>query len=199
MGVSPSDADLLLDLRALNPADGITLTGNVLTLISRIPLLEQWRSLALAATGFPANLTGLPPAGLSLIARLEWVLWRNVVSRARRLRLPAFADYGIAHVEPSEVDPRIMRPSASIRYTVDEAWLILKGRNLRDHGYGQFHDVCRHLIQRPEYAGPDFSSGDRYIERCANDRTGTGNLTTWRRVGTSHHIAFVVSQLATVA
>jgi len=197
--VSPSDADLILDLRALSGTEGGTLMAAVPALIRNVPRLNEWRAFALAATAFPENLAGLPPSELSSLPRLEWVLWRNLVSRSRTLRLPAFSDYGIAHVQPSEVDPRVMRPSASIRYTTDETWLILKGRNLRDHGYPQFHDVSRFLVRRPEYNGPEFSWGDQYVDDCANERVGTGNLTTWRKVGTSHHLAFVLSQLASVA
>ena len=42
-----------------------------------------------------------------------------------------FGDYAIAHPIPTELDPRTMRMSASIRYTTSDEWLILKGRNVR--------------------------------------------------------------------
>ena len=111
--------------------------------------------------------------------------------------MPTYGDYAISHPEPAEVDPRIMRPSASIRYTHDDEWLVIKARNLRDHGYEQFHEVCGDLVRRAEYAGQQFSWGDGYIFDCAAKRVGTGNLTTWRKVGTSHHLAMVAHQLAT--
>jgi hypothetical protein len=198
LGVSSSATDLILDLRALGPTEGSSFAAAVPAFIRSIPRLADWRSFTLAATAFPENLIGLPPLEVSRIDRLEWILWRHLISRVGRLRLPAFGDYGIAHVQPSEVDPRLMRPSASIRYTTEDAWLILKGRNLRDHGYEQFHEVCRFLVRQPEFAGPEFSWGDRYIDGCANELVGTGNLTTWRKVGTSHHIATVTRQLANV-
>lgn len=142
---------------------------------------------------------GLPPSDSSWIPRQEWTLWLDVVQSADVLaRIPAFGDYAISHTEPPEVDPRIMRPSASIRYTCESAWLVLKGRNVRDHGYEQFHDMCRDLVQRTEYSGRQFSWGDEYIDECAARRVSKGSLTTWRNVGTSHHLAFVVRQLATV-
>ena len=200
LGVSAVDTDLILDLRALNSAEIATLVTTVPAFIRSVPLIKRWRSFAMTATGFPENLIGLTPSAPSSIPRLEWTLWRSVIAGGRTLpRLPVFGDYAIAHPQPSEVDPRIMRPSASIRYTTSNTWLILKGRNLRDYGYEEFHEVCRQLIRRPEYSGPEFSWGDRYIQDCAHRRTGTGNLTTWRKVGTSHHLAFVTGQLATVA
>ena len=195
VGVAPGMADLLLDLRALTPAQRQIDATSTLALISRIPDLARWRTFALAATSFPENLIGLPPSDCSKIPRQEWELWRDVLRR-RPSRLPTFGDYGISHPEPAEVDYRVMRPSASVRYAADGSWLVLKGRNLRDHGYEQFHDVCRELIGMTEYSGRRFSWGDKYIDDCANERVGTWNLTTWRKVGTSHHLAFVLRELA---
>lgn len=189
------DADLLLDLKALTPGSGEMSADEVLALISSIPDLERWRSFTLAATSFPESLIGLPPSDFSFIARNEWNLWREVV-RMKPKRIPTFGDYAISHPQPSEVDPRIMRPSASVRYTAESYWLVPKARNLKDHGYDQFHDVCRDLVERDEYSGRRFSWGDGYIDDCANDRVGCGNLTTWRKVGTSHHLNFVLRQVA---
>jgi hypothetical protein len=199
LGLSPGEADLMLDLRAVGANEGNTLLAAVPVLVRSIPQLERWRSFVLAATAFPADLMELPPSSISSIARLEWIVWRSLIARSRIPRLPSFGDYAIANPQPSEVDPRIMRPSASIRYTTDDAWLILKGRNLRDFGFVEFYGVCRNLVRRPEYSGPAFSWGDSYIDECANQRVGTGNLTTWRKVGTSHHLAFVTRQIATLA
>jgi hypothetical protein len=199
LGVPASEADLVLDLRSLAPNEGSTLRAAIPVLVRGIPYLRQWRSFTLAGTAFPENLIESPPSSYSLISRLEWIVWRNLIARAKLPRLPSFGDYAIASPQPSEVDPRIMRPSASIRYATDDAWLIPKARNLRDFGFAQFHDICRELITRPEYSGSEFSWGDWYIDECANERVGPGNLTTWRKVGTSHHLACVTRQIASLA
>jgi hypothetical protein len=193
--VESADTDLLLDLRALDAGKQPLNAGDVVGLIRRLPAVSSWRTLTLAATSFPQNLIGLPPSDSSLLPRNEWALWR-AIRRERLDRIPTFSDYGISHPEPAEVDPRIMRPSASIRYTCDGAWLVMKARNLRDHGYEQFHEVCRELVRRQEFSGCTFSWGDTYVDDCAAERVGTGNLTTWRKVGTSHHLSFVVQDLA---
>ncbi len=188
---------MILDLRSIAPPRQIDI-DSLITLIQSIPRLREWRSFTMTATSFPENLIGLPPADASLVERVEWALWLDVWRRQRDVsRRPTFGDYGISHPEPAEVDPRIMRASASIRYTTENAWLVLKGRNLRDNGYGQFHQVSAELIQSAEYEGPEFSKGDEYIYECACRRDGPGNLTTWRKMGTSHPLAFVVRQLAT--
>jgi hypothetical protein len=197
--VAPNETDLVLDLRAVNAHEENTLTAQLPQLILKVPQIHQWRSFTLAATGFPEDLMGLPPLGVSFVTRIEWILWRSLATGSRIPRFPTFGDYGIAHIQPSEVDPRIMRPSASIRYTTAESWLVLKGRNLRDYGFDQFHGVSRGLVARPEYMRPEFSWGDWYINECANRRVGSGNLTTWRKVGTSHHLAYVTHQIASPA
>ncbi len=200
LGISALQTDLILDLGALNSGEIATLVTVVLDFIRGIPVLGQWRSFAMTATGFPENLLGLPPSALSPVPRLEWTLWCRVTAAGRALpRLPAFGDYSIAHPQPSEVDPRIMSPSSGIRYTTSDSWLISKARNVRDYGYEEFREACRQLIRRPDYLGPQFSWGDQFIQDCAHERTGTGNLTTWRKVGTSHHLAFVTGQLASAS
>ncbi|MCL5287772.1 MAG: beta family protein [Acidobacteria bacterium] len=196
LAISPSECDLILDLRALTLPSGPELTANVCRLINRLPHLNQWRSFMLAGTAFPVDLMGVQPSQVCPIPRHEWLMWSDLVMNKRVERLPIFADYAIAHPQPSEVDPRIMRASASIRYTTEASWLILKGKNLKDYGYKQFHLVSKHLLNNPAYSGPQFSWGDQYVQECAKGRASCGNLTTWRKVGTSHHIAYVMQQLA---
>jgi Beta protein len=194
--VKAQNADLILDLRSLAADESDLNAERVIGLVNHLPNLGGWRTFTLAATAFPRNLAGLPPSDFSSILREEWDLWTNLLAVKELARFPTFGDYAISHPETSEVDPRVIRPSASIRYTYDNYWLVPKGRNLRDHGFQQFHEVCRELIQRPEYSGRQFSWGDSYIADCAAERDGPGNLTTWRKVGTSHHLTFVVRQLA---
>jgi len=192
----PTEADLILDLGSLRDENGEEIAIDAISLIRAIPNIKQWRSFVLAATGFPVDLVGIPPSDISPVYRSEWALWRNVSASTRITRIPTFGDYAIAHPQPPEVDPRVMRPSASIRYTAENEWLVLKGKNLRNHGYAQFHDVSKALLNNAAYSGAQFSWGDRYISDCAAKSVGCGNLTTWRKVGTSHHLAYAVQQIA---
>ncbi|HEY1936521.1 MAG TPA: beta family protein [Candidatus Angelobacter sp.] len=199
VSVSIANTDLILDLRSIIEPRQIDV-DSVIRLVESIPRLRQWRSFTITATSFPENLAGLPPSDSSILERTEWNLWLDLLRRRRELsRRPTFGDYAISHPEPSEVDPRIMSASASIRYTADQSWLVLKGRSLRKNGFGQFFEVCRELVGRAEYSGSNFSWGDKYICDCADGMDGPGNLTTWRKVGTSHHLVFAVRQLANLS
>ena len=100
---------------------------------------------------------------------------------------------------PPEFQPYMVM-SANIRYTVQNDWLVLRGKSVQGPlGYDQYHKLCESLISLAEYSGSDFSWGDKRIELCAKREVGPGNATTWRMVGTSHHIAYVLEQLSNLA
>jgi hypothetical protein len=89
-----------------------------------------------------------------------------------------------------------MVPSAAIRYTADDEWLIVRGTSVRSGAkFGQFHGLARTLVAQPQYLGTAFSWGDKFIDDCSRGGK-TGNLTTWRKVGMNHHIEFVATQIA---
>jgi hypothetical protein len=196
LGVPRTDADLVVDFEhVLGQAATATIAATAV--LATLPNLNDWRTLTLASSGFPENLSGIAADSVAAAPRYDWEVWQALVARRDSLpRLPTFGDYAIAAPTFTEIDPRVMRMSAAIRYTADADWVILKGRNTRDYGFGQFNDLCRILIARPEYTGAGFSRGDAYINDCASGNGGPGNATSWRRVGTNHHLSFVVDQIA---
>lgn len=196
-GIDPTSIDLVVDLEDLGPeANRAVLVAR--SVFSMIPQKDQWRRMILAAASFPEDLSDLGAATTSTIPRREWELWKTLQRRPNILprRDLIFGDYAIAHPVPKELDPRIMQMSASIRYTTPDDWLVVKGRNVRQYGFDQYFELCKTLIGGPEYSGRDFSWGDRYIDDCANGMTGPGNATTWRKVGTNHHLTLVTRELA---
>jgi len=79
---------------------------------------------------------------------------------------------------------------------VNGHFLILKGHSLKKgQRYGQFHDLARKLAERKDYYGKEFSWGDSYILDCANRQVTSGNLSTWRAVGTSHHVTVIARSI----
>ena len=113
-----------------------------------------------------------------------------------KLRLPTFGDYAIAHPDVLALDMRIIKPSATVRYTVDDSWYIVKGKNVRDNSPEQYRQLCRQVIESGYYCNSTFSWGDDYISECAKGTGSTGNLSMWRQVGTNHHLAKVVKDVA---
>jgi hypothetical protein len=189
--------DLVIDLEDLNQdlSRAILIARSI---FSMIPKPRTWRRIILAASSFPGDLSDIDAATETTLRRKEWELWTTLQKKPDKLPRQdlIFGDYAIAHPTPKELDPRTMRMSASVRYTTPDHWLVVKGRNVRQYGFDQYFELCKRLIQRPEFKGAAYSWGDRYIFDCASGMTGPGNATTWRKVGTNHHVTLVVTELA---
>lgn len=189
--------DLIIDLEDIEATAG-TSALVARSIFSMIPNKERWRRITLAAASFPEDLSDVSAATVVKLPRHEWALWRALQKRPAALprRDLIFGDYTMAHPIGKTLDPRTMRMSANIRYTTEDDWLVIKGRNVRQYGFSQYFELCRLLIERPEYSGRDYSWGDGYISACAEGTQGPGNATTWRKVGVNHHITLVTKELA---
>jgi hypothetical protein len=196
VAVDLDDVDIVVDMGAPNFEPLNEFAALVASLLDAATFLEEARSFALAGTSFPDSLASLPQCAQA-VPRKEWQLYKEVLGRrAVNRRVPTFGDYGIAHPVLAEGDMRLMKPSANIRYTIEDSWCVVKGKNVRDHGFEQYTEQCRELIRRGFFAGAGYSAGDKFIEDCALRNGSTGNLSTWRWVGTNHHITRVVRDLA---
>lgn len=198
--IGTDECDFILDLRSPNfdPIDGFV---NLLTvLIKRLPYLDEWRSFVLIGTSFPRSMAEVPQ-GLSIRPRNEWLLYTSLIRSLRDsgTRIPTFGDYGISHPDVIRLDMRYIKPFASVRYTIDNAYLIIKGRNVRDYKFDQYRDLCREVVRSKHYCGETYSEGDKYINGCARGTVSTGRLTTWRWVGTNHHLEKVARDIANLS
>ncbi|MGW4245353.1 beta family protein [Nocardia sp. NPDC004722] len=166
-----------------------------------IPHLDQWMSITLAGGAFPPDLSDIEPKILTRIDRKEVDLWLDV--RRQLLghsRIPTFGDYGVAH--PLLPLGKGYGPPPQLRYTVAGSWLVLKYR--RSEGFTRFFDICGEIAAGSEFTG-GLTWGDEEIAGrtwyAHGDRastvSGPGNGSTWRAIGTSHHIGFVLDHLAT--
>lgn len=201
------DCDLILDLKAPNFSEVENFADAILENLKLIPGYTSWRSLTICGTAFPENLAGIKSPG-GRISRDEWRLFKVLAQRIPKSgRMPNFGDYAISNPVSVEGDMRLITPSASIRYTIDDAWHIVKGSRVRPSredkkkkipfdGYGQFKNLCQKITSdKTVFSGIQFSPGDEYIRDCSTGKRGTGNLSTWRWVGNNHHITKVVTDL----
>jgi hypothetical protein len=189
--------DLIIDLKDLgaNAGRAALIARSV---FSMIPRKDEWRRMILAAASFPEDLSDVSAATIVTLPRHEWDLWKTLQRKPAALprRDLIFGDYTMAHPVSKTLDPRTMRMSANIRYTTEDEWLVIKGRNVRQYGFDQYFDLCQLLVKRPEYSGRTYSWGDGYISDCAEGMQGPGNATTWRKVGVNHHLTLVARGLA---
>lgn len=195
--ISPQDCDLVLDLAAPNfvPLDGFSRA--IQAIVRRLPHLCEWRTFALVGTSFPETMASIRKGG-EIVPRHEWQLYKLLAAffSEADIRLPTFGDYAIAHPRVLHLDMRLVKPSATIRYTVEDGWYIMKGKNVRDHKFGQYRELSSSVVNSRHYYGSTFSWGDGYILDCSDGSGKTGNLTMWRQVGTNHHIAAVTRDIA---
>ncbi len=196
LSLHPEDADLVVDFQV---TDGTEPT--LAAVCSTIPLVRRWRTFTVASGSFPWDLAGLAKNRQHQLPRLDWLWWHNqVISQDPLPRLPAFSDYAIQHPIYHELAV-LPNFSGSIRYTHAEYWVIMRGEGVRNPGgpgYAQWPANAQLLCGRPEFCGPDYSSGDRYIYEMAQQLAETGNAATWLQAGLNHHLTFVVRQIASL-
>ena len=195
----PNRCHCIVDLGAPSFAPVEGFAKLVEAVIRRLPYLQDWQTVSLIGTAFPESM-GILEIGSTVVERSEWLLYKTVIRNLAKagVRLPTFGDYAINHPRVSQMDMRLVKPSGTIRYAIDDGWLVVKGRNIRDKkGLADFRKHCRTVMQSAYYTGEGFSEGDSYIYKCANGTASTGNATVWRRVGTSHHLQKVSADIAT--
>lgn len=191
--------DLLIDLRSPNfePLDG--LAQLMVAVLSSSDIFQAARSVTVISTAFPASMAEVS-GPIAFVRRREWELYRRLVAALPQgVRLPAFGDYAIASPDLFQGDMRLIKPSATVRYATDDGWVIAKGPNVRDNGFGQYRERCRSVVvDSGRYLGAAFSMGSDYVDKCRAGTASTGSLTTWRWVGTNQHIAKVAHDLASL-
>jgi len=197
--VEPSQVDLVVDMECHDHS-----YPDFDSLSSLVPDIRQWRSLVVASGAFPPDLTQWKTPGTYSVPRLDWLAWLGEIELSESLiRKPSFSDYGIYH-PTYKPPPGFPNFTASIRYTSDDEWKIMRGEGVRNEGgagFAQWPANAELLCGRPEFqrCGPTFSAGDAYIAREAGNYAHPGNASTWLQAGFNHHLTFVVRQIASLS
>ena len=200
-GLQIDKIDIFIDLQIVDENTDVDV---IVERICRIPQLISCRSFILAGGAFPKDLTALQKFENHQLIRHDWKLWRSIVDNTKLPRTPIFSDYTIQHPIFYGYTPGAS-VSASVRYTNDENWEVLRGEALhhikksgeKGPGYKQYLAHARELIKQTFYRKSDFSFGDSEINRIAtpsNDKTG--NPQTWLTIGINHHLTLVARQIA---
>lgn len=198
--VETGSADLLMDLAYLS-ADTEIDPEDLASLIDELVAVGPWRSVVLLGTSMPRSLGGgVVVAGtIGRLPRREWLLW-SALSKSRLSRLPTYGDYAIQHPEPPMDVVAGQIPigiRGAIRYTHETETIIPRAKAPRhEEGREQYRRLCEVLVSQPEFAGRDFTWGDRQIAECAAGDCEPGWEDHWRGAATSHHLRLVVDQLA---
>ena len=198
-GLHPEGVDLIVDLGGLEDLISPGVIALAGAFLATVPNQAAWRTLTVSGSSFPRSMSVVGRNSSARIARTEWLAWRDGLFRRRTSlhRLPTFSDCAIQH--PSGVenfDPTYMQVSATVRYALDDAWLLIKGESTRfNPARSQFPVLATQLAYGPfinDFQGSGHCQGCRMIEGAANGGSRLGSAEVWRRIGTIHHITTVV-------
>ena len=202
LDVGVTDADLLLDLGYVSEDTEVDIDFLALA-VEELLSVGSWRGVVVLGTTMPRSLGGgIVEAGtVGRLPRQEWLLW-SALRRSNLSRLPTYGDYAVQHPDPpmEPLDGQLpLGMRGNIRYTHDTVTVIPRAKAPRhEEGREQYRELCRVLVAQPEFAGRDFTWGDQQIADCANDTCEPGWEDHWRGAGTSHHLRFVVDQVAAI-
>ena len=169
-------------------------------MIQRVPNLTKWRTFIFASGSFPENLSECKVDEENLIQRVDWKSWKECIGKKLQ-RKPTFSDYTIQHPVYKEAS-QFYHPTASIKYTLNNEWLIMKGQKQR---FEQYLAHAADLVKDKRYYGENYSNGDKYIAEKAKHFSvyaknpaikGTGSTETWLKAGISHHLVLVAHQVS---
>jgi len=194
------DVDLLVDIKEIEDNNGNKYI-KYLDLSQDISNLTKWRTFIFASGSFPKDLSQCKIDEENLVPRIDWRSWKEQINSKKMRRKPSFADYTIQYPIYEEVS-QFFHPTSSIKYTLEDDWLIMKGQRQKFENY-LAHAAL--LVKDKRYYGEKFSEGDKYITESKSffsvyikkpSVKGTGSTETWLRAGINHHLVLVANQIA---
>ena len=195
--VSPAQVHLILDLAIADFVQINDFSDAIVAILDGFPFLDEWGSFSICGGAFPQ--TGHLKKGVNYVARNDWKFFLEV---KRKLAMEAYnrplnyGDYGVVYPGYVEYDHKKMKPSANIRYTLDDTWFVVKGSSLKGPtGYSQYVDQAKTIVTEEFFYGEAFSKGDMYIKNCSLRYVESGSPMVWLWVGNNHHFTKVVSDL----
>ena len=191
LNVNPETISLIVDCQSVSDAN-----IDYQVVCDQIPYLDNLSDFIMLSGAFPKDLSELERNRQHTITRYDWLAWQEQVKMPLQ-RVPIYGDYTVQYglfVEP----PNFPNMSASIRYTSEDYWVIMRGEGVRNPGgpgYRQWPANAFLLCERSEFCGKDFSYGDEYIYEKSKMEGTTGNAGTWIRAGINHHLTYVARQV----
>lgn len=195
LAIGVEETDLFVDFEHLSE-DIVVDPADIQRLIATVHKVGTWRSLVLLGTSIPRTMGCIQEGHVGSLPRREWQLWASI-RKLKLPRVPTFGDYAIQHPLPPQNDNTGPGMRANIRYTTNSVTLVARGQGLLvQEGRQQYRELCRKILNLPQYSGEDYTWGDRVIADCARGLIEPGAQDLWRGVGTSHHLRFVTDEIA---
>lgn len=197
-GWQPNSIHLVIDVGHVAEYDPANFASYVLhALNSAAPHQQGWRTITLSSSAAPKD-AGAASLGLNSFSRFDWMLW-NAVAPNQGYQLH-FGDFGSAHRELTEPPGAAMaRATVSVRYTVDNHWLFIKGRQTGGPQglpmHQQYRAHATQLTQHSAFGGVPVCWGDGQIQGVVSGGVSAGSRQTWACKTMNRHLAKVADQL----
>ena len=163
--------------------------------------LTYGEPLTVSASAFPQSMGVVDRQSHVVVPRAEWMAWKHLRDGGQIVRIPTYSDCAIQHPGGVEgFDPALMQVSATVRYTLSDSWLLIKGEsNPQAPGTFAVPSVGEaagiRAISSSHFHGKPHCEGCASIKRAADGQAGLGSPEVWRRIGTVHHITEVMRTL----
>jgi hypothetical protein len=198
-GLEPSNVDLVLDLRFLEPGSVTNRISAVMRAIQNLPHLTSWRRLILAGSSMPNSLKDVCDRGAhAYLDRQECAIWSGIQSTSLE-RLPSFADYTIVPPQFSEMNTRAIAKhlGPNVKYTLKGRWFVSRGESFQKIGSDQYFGIAKDVVGLREFRGPKASHGEKFISDRANGESSKcGNPEQWVTASVNSHITWQTRYLA---
>lgn len=205
--LSRKNIDLIIDIKVIKENGGQYLQFMIAS--QRIKNLSEWRNFIFASGAFPENLLECKLDKPKLLPRFDWQNWLHHIKEKGLTRNPIFADYSIRNPIFKEA-LQYRNATPSIKYTLENDWLILKGKM---HQHEHYLVNAKLLVEdMPDsFRGERYSWGDKniagkaqyyhqYVQDVKSGKLkrgkGTGRSTDWIAWGINHHLILVLNQIA---
>lgn len=201
LGIGASRLTLILDFGDLSAAHSIQLIESGIDFLSLQP--KNFIGLGIVILGGSALKSvapTIPTDGHAGIERKELHVWASLQFELDGVHDLEFGDYGV--MAPSFVFPTngSANANAKIRYTRGAQINYFRGHALyQPNRFDQYHELAQRVMNSGIYLGPHFSYGDQAIQDCALRESGPGNLGTWVKTDTNHHIEYTARQIQKIA
>lgn len=189
LGIPIEEVDLVVDAQDLPRLAGFDL------LTEAFPQSALARNWVVLGGTFPSSITEYSPDDYEhLIERAEWSAWVEESGKLGGGRIPTYGDFA---TQPARYTPSPGYPgSASVRYSTEENFVLLRGRGGKRVDYNQYIGHARYLKTRPYFRRAADTAADDYVEWIATGRNRTGSQQTWRVASFQRHVGVVRSQLS---
>ena len=198
-GLKEKDIDLMVDIK--ETGGNSNKYTKYLNFSQTLPNVSKWRSFIFASGAFPKDLSQCRIDEENLLTRIDWQNWKNLTINKELRRKPTFSDYTIQYPVYQDIT-QFFPPTTSIKYTLEDEWLIMKGQKQK---YDKYLASAALLVEDNRFYGEGFSYGDAYISVKARHFPtyirnplikGTGSTESWLKAGINHHLTVVAHQIA---